>query len=145
MLINANYYLVVSIVPHVVLEVEDQDTGGLVPNEFEKSRREVGHDSGRGPDPLGHGGRQNEQNMVPKCQTQGIHYLGSCHLPRRLDFVFLVPTRLRAEDVDQHEGDAEIEVEGDGEKHREQGGAKVFFIPMPHVPDRLKDPIAVDK
>lgn len=60
--------LVVRPVPHIVLEVEDDQTGHLVPKKLPERRGKVWQRGGRGPDPLAHGRREHEKHMVPEGQ-----------------------------------------------------------------------------
>lgn len=61
-------HLVVGPMPYIVLEVEDHQTGYLVPYEFQQGGGKVWQGGGRGPDPLTHSGGEHEQDMVPEGQ-----------------------------------------------------------------------------
>ena len=67
-----HFYLVVCHVPHIILKVEDEEAGDLMPDEIKEGRRHLRKWTARSPHPLSHGGRHDEQYMIPHGQGEGV-------------------------------------------------------------------------
>lgn len=55
--------------PDEILKVENQQTGNLMPDEFEHGWCQIWQGRAWSPDPLGYGGREDIQDMVPKGES----------------------------------------------------------------------------
>lgn len=112
-------HLMVQQMPDEVLEVEQQEAGDHVPDETQRSGG-LGHEGGWSPEPVQHSEREEEHYMVVEGVSQAAPHHGPGDVALLLDLKGPDPGQPGGEEVQHHEGQAEGEVDAEGEKHREE-------------------------
>jgi len=129
---------VMQVVPGVVLGVEDDQSGGVLPDELAEAGRDRRQPGVRHPDALRHGHGQNVEDVVPERQRDGVPHGRPADAPARLDLVAADARPVGGQQVDERERQHAGEVERDAEDHWEQRRRDGRLVEQPEVPERLQ-------
>jgi len=132
-------YLVVENVPHKILQVEQEQAGQHSPDEAGDAGGFPGH-LHVSPVPVEDRGGQDVDQVVVQGEGQAAAHLVPRDGAAGLELVAADERRRpQGEAVQQHEGQAEEEVDADGEQHGEEGGAQEAFVAQQQVPRSLEE------
>lgn len=133
-------HLVVQQVPHVVLEVKEHHAAQDAQQEAEQRGRLARQRGGRPPQPLGHSGGEDVQEVVVGGQAQGGPDVGPADVSARVELVVVETRPGGCQHIQRRVEADQDEVGANGEHRREmRAPQELVVIPVEAIPKRLQD------